>query len=620
MLKSMTTENFPALFEELNSQRKLQEGGDMLAQVLSINENFVIVSAALKSDARIAIDEFMDNDNELEVKVGDMVEVEVELLENGMGETVLSRRNARRKQVWRTIEEAMTGDGVVQGFVQNRVRGGYAVSLEGIRAFLPGSLAGIFPAAALDNMLVGKSHEFKPIKVNRRRNTVVLSRRAVIERNMLKSNDDGLLANFEKDMRVVGTVRAITDYGAFLEISEGVYGLLHITDMSWKHTSSITDVMNIGDEVETIVLRVDAERGRISLGRKQLQPDPWEYFERLHPVGARVFGKVTKILDYGFFVEVESELQGLVHTSEMLWSRRQVHPSKVVEIGEEVEVMVLEIDHQRRRISLGLKQCKSNPWQEFSAAYRKGDKIKCKVSSVNSYGIFMELPGDIEGLVHMSEVSYEGGEEDVFYQYRKGQEVEVVILFIEVDRERIGLGIKQMDDEKYETFFSEHLKGADLQVKIIELTEKGAKVEIVPDGIGGYLPISEVSEARVEALGDYLKVGDVRDVALVDVDERNRRAIVSIKARDRKQREKLMHEKKTGGKASSTTLGALLQAKLDETAQKKEADSGDNDATAATAATNTADVVATEATTDTASTEATTDTASTDTTTEASKK
>lgn len=550
----------------------------MLAQVLSINENFVTVSAALKSDARIAIDEFMDNDNQLEVKVGDMVEVEVELLENGMGETVLSRRNARRKQLWKKIEDAMNGDGVIEGFVQNRVRGGYSVSLDGVRAFLPGSLAGTLPAQALDDVLVGKTHEFKPIKANRRRNTIVLSRRAVIERNMMKNSDESVLSKFEKGMRVVGTVRAIADYGAFLEIADGVFGLLHITDISWRHTSSINDLMQVGDELETMVLRVDTERGRISLGRKQLQPDPWEYFERLHPVGSRVFGKVTKILDYGFFVEVENELQGLVHTSEMSWSRRQTHPSKVVSVDEEVEVMVLEIDQQRRRISLGLKQCKSNPWQEFATAYRKGDKIKCKVSSVNSYGIFMELPGNIEGLVHMSEISDEGKEEDVFRSYQKGQEVEVVILFIEVERERIGLGIKQLNDEKFEKFSSETLKGADLQVEIEELTEKGAKVRILSDDISGYLPISEISEGHVESLEEHLKVGDTHDVTLIDIDRRNKRAIVSIKAKDRKQREKTMQEKKGGGKTAANTLGALLQAKLAEssTAADNESD-GDND-------------------------------------------
>jgi small subunit ribosomal protein S1 len=567
-VSSSPSATFADLFAESAKKRDLREGGDILVQVLEINENYVTVGTALKSDARIPTEEFHNN-NELEIKVGDTVEVEIELLENGMGETILSRANARRKSIWRKIEDAMENDGTVEGIVQSRVRGGFFVALDGLRGFLPGSLADVFPSAVLDEALIGRTLQFKPIKVNRRRNSVVLSRRVVIERNMVNGKDPEALSKFEKGMKVNGRVRAIVDYGAFLEIGEGVFGLLHITDMSWKHTNVIADIMNVGDELEVMILRVDVERGRISLGRKQLQPDPWEYFERLHPVGSRAFGKVSKVLDYGIFVEIDGELQGLVHTSEMSWSRRAAPASGRMKIGDEVEVMILEIDKQRHRISLGMKQCKNNPWQEFATAYRKGDKLTCKVSSVSEYGIFMELPGEIEGLVRMADLSYEEKPEDAAQKYRKGQEVEVTVLGIDATRERIGLGIKQLGDHKFNAFAESHLKGATVQVKIVSIEEKGATVEVGDTDTRGFLPISEISEERVENVGAHLKVGEEHEALLIDIDNRQRRAIVSLKARDRKARENVIKENK-GGKAT-TPLGALLKAKLQEAAPQAEA-------------------------------------------------
>ena len=565
---STPSPTFSELFEESFRQRNLKEGADLLVQVLDINENYVTVSAALKSDARIPTEEFIDNNNNLEVNIGDMTEVEIDLLENGMGETVLSRSNARRKNAWRAIEQAMENEGTVEGVVQSRVRGGFFVALDGLRAFLPGSLADAFPSASLGENLIGQKLQFRPIKASRRRNSVVLSRRAVIERNMLNGKDPEKIAKFEKGTRIIGKVRAIVDYGAFLEIGEGIYGLLHITDMSWKHTNAITDLMNIGDEIETVVLRVDVERGRVSLGCKQLQPDPWEYFERSHPVGSRAFGKVSKILDYGIFVEIDGELQGLVHTSEMSWSRRNVHPSKQVNIGDEVEVMILEIDQQRHRISLGIKQCKNNPWQEFATAYRKNDKIVCKINSINEYGIFMELPGNIEGLVRINDLSYEEKAEEAVRHYRKGQEVETIILSIDTERERIGLGIKQLKDQKFDTFNENYLRGAVVNIKITSLEEKGASIVVLPDDIRGFLPIREIAEERIDNVAAHLKEGDTHEAILIDIDKDKRRAIVSLKACERKAREKIMQKKK-GGHAT-TPLGALLQARLQEAKREKE--------------------------------------------------
>lgn len=561
-----TLETFSQLFEESKEQRDLQEGSNLLVQVLDINENFVTVGAALKSDGRIPTEEFLDSNNELEIKVGDNIEVEIELLENGMGETVLSRHNARRKSVWRKIEDAMENDGILEGVIQSRVRGGFSVALEGLRAFLPGSLADVYPTPMLDEMLIGKTQQFKPIKINRRRNSVVLSRRAVIERNSANAPD--LLARFQEDMRVTGRVRTLVDYGAFIEIGEGAFGLLHITDMSWKHTSDITQLMKEGDEIETVILRIDRARNRISLGRKQLLPNPWEFFERRHPVNSRTFGKVSKILDYGIFVEIDGELQGLVHTSEMSWSKRSINPSTMVDIGDEVEVMILEIDQTRRRVSLGMKQCQNNPWQEFATAYRKNDKIIGVIRSINEHGIFVGLPGDIEGLVRMADISYDEKPEEAMQNYQKEQEIEAMVLSIEPERERVALGIKQVGDEKFNSFAEGHLVKADLKIKIISIEEKGANIETVPDGVRGWLPIREISEEHIDNVSSRLKEGEEHDAILLETKHRSKSVIVSLKERSRKNREQIMQAQK-GGQAT-TKLGALLQAKLQEANEAEE--------------------------------------------------
>ena len=551
---------FAELFEESKGQRHLREGSDLLVQVLDINENFVTVGAALKSESRIAVEEFHDGGNGLEVQVGDTVEVEIDLLENGMGEAVLSRRNARRKSVWQEIEKAVSGDGFVEGMVQGRVRGGYSVSMEGVRAFLPGSLADIFPTPGLDDLLIGKKHRFKPIKVNRRRNSVVLSRRAVIEQEMVNEKGRDLLADYKEGTRLRATVRMIVSYGAFLELEQGICGLLHITDVSWKHTESLEEVMAVGDEVDVVVLRIDLERSRISLGMKQLQPDPWDYFERMHPVGTRTFGKVTKIVDYGVFVEIGDELQGLVHTSEMSWSRRNLHPSKLVQAGDEVEVMVLEVDQERRRISLGMKQCQKNPWQEFAMAYRKGDRVSCIIRTINEHGLFVELPGDVEGLIRLSDISYDEKSEVAVARYNRGDEVEAVIMAIEADRQRIALSIKHIGDDKFDAFVAGTLKGSMLSAKVVAIEEKGALMEVLPDKIRGFLPISEIAEERIEDVSNHVKEGETSEMVLIDIDQRNKRAILSLKAKNRKDRDRFVRDHREP-REKTTQLGALLQAK-----------------------------------------------------------
>lgn len=563
----MREPQFDELFKEFASQRKLAEGTDLLARVRDINENYVIVNAGLKSEARIPLDEFYDGDHNLEVKIGDDVEVEIELLENGRGEAVLSRRNTRRKQAWQRVEDALTNDGVLECAVTSRVRGGFSVSVDGLRAFLPGSLVDIFPHAD-PSVFLGQKIEVRPIKVNRARNSLVVSRRAVIERAMLEVKDGNMVDAIKPDSRFRGTVRAIVDYGAFVEIAAGIYGLLHITDISWKHTASIENVFKVGDEIEVQVLSIDREKGRISLGMKQLLPNPWEFFDRTHPVGSRVFGKVTRAQEYGVFVEVEEGVQGLVHNSEMSWTRKIPNPMKSYSAGDEVEVMILEIDTERRRISLGIKQCTPNPWQEFAAAYRKGDRVTGKVRSISEFGIFVELPGEIDGLVRMTELSYDRPGEEVAREYQKSQEVEAVILAIDAERERISLGIKQIGNTGFDSFVERHLRGTVVRGIVDSVMEKGAHI-ILEGETRGFLPIGEVAEQRVENINEFVKAGEEHDFILLNNDMKNMQAIVSLKENDRQQREKALQERKKRA-PQRNTLGAMLQAKIRESEEDGE--------------------------------------------------
>ena len=562
----MSEQKFADQFNVFSQERHLIEGSDLLAEVCDINENYVIVNAGLKSEARIPLEEFYNDSGNLEVAVGDRVEVEIEMLENGLGETVLSRRNTRRKQAWRKVMDAMENEGAVEGLVTNRVKGGYSVMMDGLRGFLPGSLVDIFPLP--DPMsLVGERIEFRPIKVNMVRSSIVVSRRAVIERTMLEVKDSNVMSTLELGAKLPGVVRAVVEYGAFVEVMPGVYGLLHITDISWKHTASVAEVLKKGDEIEVVVLKVDEEKGRVSLGMKQLQPDPWEFFDRSHPINSRAFGKVTRVLEYGIFVEVDNGVQGLVHNSEMSWTRKTPNPAKIYNIGDEVEVMILDIDAGRRRISLGVKQCQPNPWQEFAVAYRKGDKVSGKVRSVNEFGLFVELSGGIDGLVRMSELSYEKNGDEAARDYVKGQEVEMVVTSIDADRERISLSIKQINDGDFDAFVEQNSHGSLVQGTVSAVLEKGAQVRL-EGGVRAFLPIGEIADKRIEQVSDYVKEGDELEFVLIDHDIRHRQVTVSLKEKDR-SREKT--EKRPPSKPSANTLGALLQAKILETKADKEA-------------------------------------------------
>ncbi len=562
---------FAQCFEEFVSKGEVREGGDVTAKVTAVTDKFFTLNAGLKSEARVPLDEFVTEDGKMEVQVGDSVEVEVLELDNGLGEAPLSRRNTRRKQAWKKIQAAYESDGIINGVIHSRVKGGFSVMCDNVRAFLPWSLVDVFPVSD-PTALLGTRQEFKAVKINAMKNSVVVSRRALLEKQMLEGKD-GESSAFAEGGKVRGTVRAIVDYGAFVEIRSGIFGLLHITDMSWKHVEKVSNLMSAGDEIDVVILRVDAEKGRISLGMKQLQTDPWEYCHRAHPVGSRVFGTVTRMLEFGMFVEIGDGVQGLVHSSEVSWKRKDANWESLYKPGTEVEVMVLEIDRERRRISLGIKQCQPNPWQNFSAAYRKGDKVKGVISAINEHGLFVELLGEIEGLVRPANVAYDGGEE-AMREYGKGQEVETVILAIDVERERIGLGIKQLEDGDFESFRENNLKGSLVRGRIADIAGKGGANVELGENVRGFLPISEISESRVENIADYVKPGEEAEFVLIDIDEKNRRAIVSLKEKSRTDRDK--RARKTS--QPTTKLGALLKAKLGQARAQEGEDDDDDDA------------------------------------------
>lgn len=571
-------QNFSELFEKDIRQRDIREGSDLPVKVLDINENFVIVSGGLKSESRIPREEFMDDAGELEVNVGDFVDVEVELLENGMGETILSRQNFRRKHVWRRIDEALANDGTVQGRILSRVRGGYNVNVlpGGVSAFLPASLASVFPVAD-PGSLIGEVKDFKPIKINRRRNSVVLNRRAVEEK------EGAIGANIEEGARIQGIVRTITDYGAFVEIAPGLHGLLHITDLSWRHITDVNQTVRAGEEIEVKILRIDKERGRISLGVKQLTPDPWEDLSRAHPIGSRTFGVVKEVKEYGAFVDIGDGVQGLVHSSQMAWTRKAVTPSLLTGIGKEVEVMVLDIDPERRRISLSMKQCLPNPWKDFETAYRKGDRVKGVISAINEHGLFVQLPGgDIDGMVRMSDLSYDEQAAEAVKKYERGQEVETVLLGVEVERERVALGIKQLDDGALEEYVNNNPEGSQITGVIVQVVEKGAVARLAPS-VQGFVPAGEIAEERVEKVSDYLSVGDEREFTLLEADPSKRRIILSLKSREKRaaRGEKASAPSRTTRATragAGATLGAVLQSALERVRPSGKAESAESDA------------------------------------------
>jgi len=554
-------ESFAALFEESLNRKEMRIGEVITAEIVRIDQNFVVVNAGLKSESFIPLEEFRSDQGEVDVKPGDFVSVAIEALEDGYGETRLSRDKAKRLAAWLDLEKALESGETVQGVVSGKVKGGLTVMMNGIRAFLPGSLVDLRPVKDT-TPFEGKAMDFKVIKLDRKRNNVVVSRRAVLEQTA-GAERDALLATLQEGTVVKGIVKNITDYGAFVDLG-GIDGLLHITDLAWRRVKHPTEVLSVGDEVTAKVLRFDQEKNRVSLGLKQLGDDPWVGLARRYPTGTRLFGKVTNLTDYGAFVEIESGIEGLVHVSEMDWTNKNVHPSKVVQVGDEVEVMILEIDEDRRRISLGMKQCMPNPWDEFAQNHRKGERVKGQIKSITDFGIFIGLPGGIDGLVHLSDLSWNLPGEEAVKQFKKGEEVEAVVLSIDVERERISLGVKQLEGDPYSSFIATHDKGALVSGTVKSVDAKGAVVALAGD-VEGYLRASEVSRDRVEDARTHLKEGDTVQAMVINIDRKNRSINLSIKARDAAEQDAAMKKLQSEAAAStgSTNLGALLKAKLD---------------------------------------------------------
>jgi small subunit ribosomal protein S1 len=555
-------ESFAALFEESLTRKEMRIGEVITAEVVSIDANFVVVNAGLKSESTIAIEEFRSDGGQVEVKVGDFVSVSIEALEDGYGSTRLSRDKAKRMAAWIGLEKALESGEKIKGMITGKVKGGLTVMANGIRAFLPGSLVDLRPVKDT-TPYEGKEMEFKVIKLDRKRNNVVVSRRAVLEETA-GAEREHLLASLQEGATVKGIVKNITDYGAFVDLG-GIDGLLHITDLAWRRVKHPSEVLNVGDEVTAKVLKFDAEKNRVSLGLKQLGEDPWVGIARRYPQGTRLFGKVTNLTDYGAFVEVESGIEGLVHVSEMDWTNKNVHPSKVVQVGDEVEVMILEIDEERRRISLGMKQCMPNPWEDFAREYKKGDKVKGQIKSITDFGVFVGLPGGIDGLVHLSDLSWSAAGEEAVKNFKKSEEVEAVVLSIDVERERISLGIKQLEGDPFTNFVAGHEKNSIVEGLVKSVDAKGAVVDI--GGAEGYLRASEFSRDRVEDLRTVLKEGDKVNAMIINVDRKNRSINLSVKAKDTAEETEAMKQLRTENAASaagSTNLGALLRAKLDK--------------------------------------------------------
>ncbi|MGM0553300.1 MAG: 30S ribosomal protein S1 [Pseudomonadota bacterium] len=554
--KSMS-ESFAQLLEESMAYTQMQPGAILSATVIEVTPEVVVVNAGLKSEGVIPTEQFMNDEGELEVKVGDVVEVALETPEDGFGETRMSREKAKRAKAWDRLEAAMEEEQYVTGKISGKVKGGYTVELGDIRAFLPGSLVDVRPVRDTA-YLEGKELEFKLIKLDRRRNNVVVSRRAVVEQEYSAEREE-LLKNLQEGAQVKGIVKNLTDYGAFLDLG-GIDGLLHITDMAWKRVKHPSDVVEIGQEVEVKVLKFDRERMRVSLGLKQLGEDPWENITRRYPTGTRIFGKVTNITDYGCFVEIEDGVEGLVHVSEMDWTNKNVNPGKMVAIGDEVEVMILDLDEERRRISLGMKQCQSNPWDDFAANHNRGEKVRGQIKSITDFGVFVGLEGGIDGLIHLSDLSWHEPGEEAIRNFKKGDEVEAVVLSVDPERERISLGLKQLDRDPFSSFVAEHSKGSIVTGTVKEVDAKAAVVEL-EDGVDGILRAADISQDRVEDASSVLKVGDTVEAKFMGVDKKTRAISLSIKAKDRAEEVEMVSDygSNAGG---GTTLGDLLKEQM----------------------------------------------------------
>ncbi|HRJ53556.1 MAG TPA: 30S ribosomal protein S1 [Candidatus Thiothrix moscowensis] len=554
------TESFAELFEESLSYTQMQPGALLNATVLEVRSDFIIVSAGLKSEGVIPAEQFKNERGEVTVKVGDLVEVALDTVEDGFGETRLSREKARRLRAWEILEEAFTNEEIITGIISGKVKGGFVVELGDIRAFLPGSLVDVRPVRDT-SYLENKELEFKLIKLDQKRNNVVVSRRAVVEEEY-SAEREALMENLQEGQVVKGIVKNLTDYGAFLDLG-GIDGLLHITDMAWKRVKHPSEVVSIGDEIDVKVLKFDRDKNRVSLGLKQLGEDPWQDLVRRYPSGTRIFGKVSNLTDYGCFVEIEDGVEGLVHVSEMDWTNKNVNPAKVVTLGDEVEVMILDIDADRRRISLGMKQCQPNPWDEFAGSHNKGDRVSGKIKSITDFGIFIGLDGGIDGLVHLSDISWNTPGEEAVRSYKKGDEVEAVVLAVDPERERISLGIKQLEQDPFSNFVAAHAKGSVVRGTIVEVTPKSAKVDL-GDGIEGILRASELSRDRVEDARTLLKEGDKIEAKFMGVDRKTRSINLSIKAKDDDDEARVMREYTGRSGGASTSLGDIFKEQMGE--------------------------------------------------------
>jgi small subunit ribosomal protein S1 len=554
------SESFAELFEESFASKNIKPGSIITGTVVAVNDDVVLVTAGLKSEAVISIEQFYNDQGETDIAVGDEIEVALDAVENGFGETVLSREKAIRARTWIALEEAFEKSEVVTGIINGRVKGGFTVEIDNVRAFLPGSLVDVRPVRD-PAYLEGKSLEFKVIKLDQRRNNVVVSRRAVVEQEHSVEREQ-LLESLQEGNTVKGIVKNLTDYGAFVDLG-GIDGLLHITDMAWKRVKHPSEVVNVGEEIDVKILKFDRERQRVSLGIKQLGDDPWHDLARRYPQQTRLFGKITNIADYGCFVEIEEGVEGLVHVSEMDWTNKNVNPSRVVQVGEEVEVMVLEIDEERRRISLGIKQCQSNPWAEFSATVNRGDKVKGQIKSITDFGIFIGLDGGIDGLVHLSDISWDLTGEEAVHNYKKGQEIEAAVLAIDSERERISLGIKQLDKDPFSAWLAEHPKNSMIKGVVTEVDARGATLDL-GDGVIGSLRASEMARGRVEDARTMIKVGEEIEAKFTNVDRKNRTVALSIKAKEAHEEAEALSSYKSDSEAAptGTTLGELLKEKM----------------------------------------------------------
>ncbi|MGH8272098.1 MAG: 30S ribosomal protein S1 [Gammaproteobacteria bacterium] len=551
-------ESFAQLLEESLGDSWVQPGSLIKARVVSVGPDYVLVSAGLKSESAIPTEQFKRENGELTVAEGDEIEVAVEAIEDGFGETKLSREKAQRLRAWEMLKTAFEAEENVTGYISGKVKGGFSADLEGIRAFLPGSLVDVRPVRD-PSYLEGKPLEFKIIKLDQRRNNVVVSRRAVVEKEFSEERE-ALLDRLTEGTMLKGVVKNMTEYGAFVDLG-GIDGLLHVTDMAWRRVRSPEEVVEVGQEIEVKVLKFDRERNRVSLGLKQLTEDPWMDLPRRYPSGTRMFGRVTNITDYGCFVEIEDGVEGLVHSSEMDWSNKTVNPGRFVHIGQEVEVMVLAIDPERRRISLGIKQCTPNPWEDFSTNHEKGERLSGKIKSITDFGLFIGLDGGVDGLVHLSDLSWDDPGEEVIRKYKKGEEVEAVLISVDTERERISLGIKQLERDPFSLFLADHPKGSIVSGPITELTARGATVDL-EQGVTGYVRASDISRDRVEDARQALKPGEEISARIVGVDRKSRQVTLSIKAKELKDDAEALEEYGKSSGSTATTLGDMLKDRL----------------------------------------------------------